>query len=282
MSPPAPAPVVPARPAPAVVGCVVSYCSMERHFLEHLLRETSKFSEHTVVVYADKLYDGTPETHDDLVRVKELFQDVTFVQYRIDPVDELIDAPELRNRQAYWPNRARWEGLAALNPSCQYVLFMDADEVPEGDRVAAFIKRALAPRPDHTTPGLKFANWWYMREPTLRYRGIEDSIPLVPRFRVATRDAVLLCEDERNDLAAPPVSRSVTDGSPSPMFHHYSWVRTPEDLVKKVQVWSHRRDRDWVSAVRQELSRPIVPGHVDVIFGRNYEQVPNAFGIVIK
>lgn len=264
------------------VGCVVSYCTLERHFLEHVLRETSKFSRHTVVVYADKLYDSSPQTHDELVRVKQLFPDVSFVQYTIDPVDELIDAPELRNRQAYWPNRARWEGLAALREECKYVLFMDGDEVPEGDRVAAFLRKSLAPLPGNHTPAIKFANWWYMREPTLRYRGIEDSIVLVPRSRVATRDAVMLCEEERNDLAAPPVSRSVTDGSPAPMFHHYSWVRTPEDMIRKVRLWSHRSDRDWESAVLEELSRPIVPGHMDVIFGRMYETVDNTFGIVVQ
>jgi hypothetical protein len=261
-----------AAAAPAV-GTVVSYCSLERHFLEHVLRETSKFSMHTVVVYADKLYDGSPETHDDLVRIKELFPHISFVGYSIDPVDELIDAPELNNRAAYWHNRARCE--------CQYVLFLDGDEVPEGDRVAAFVKAALAPAPSALTPAIKFANWWYLREPTLRYRGVEDSVVLVPRARVAARDAVMLCEEERNNLAAPPVSRSVTDGSPSPMFHHYSWVRTPQDMIRKVRLWSHRRDRDWESAVREELSRPIVPGHVDVIFGRNYETVDNKFGIVL-
>lgn len=268
--------------AAAKIGCVVSYCSLERHFLKHTLRECSKFASHIVVSYADKLYDLTPDNqhNDQLVRIKEDFPHVTFVQYTIDKIDELIDAPELNNRAVYWHNRARWEGLRVLNPECQYVMFMDADEVPEGDRVKNFLKGTQAPDP--LTPAVKFANWWYMREPTLRFRGIEDSVVMVPRTRVATRDSVVLCESERNNLADAPVVRNVSDGGSSPMFHHFSWVRTPEDLVRKVQLWGHRNDRDWETAVRTELARPIQPGHVDVIFGRMYDIVDNKFGITVN
>ena len=245
-----------------------------------MLRECSKFARHVVVAYADKLHDGTPEDLEELHRVKPMFPHVTFVQYHINPVDELMEEPELTRRTAYWCNRSRWEALAALDPACEYVLVLDADEVPEGDRMKAFVQQLDTPAQD--TPALKLANYWYMREPTLRLGGIEDSAVLVPRHRLISRDAVMLCNQERNDLAYEPVVRQVTDGTPRPMIHHYSWVRTPDNLLKKVQVWSHCDDRDWVSAVRHELTRPILPGHTDVIFGRQYDTVPDPFGIVLS
>lgn len=263
----------------ACVGTVVSYCDMERHFLRHAVREALKFSRHVVVVSCDAMFDGTPQDADELQRVKSEFcaADVTFVQVHIDPVDELIDAPELMRRPAYWNNRMRWEGVRVLRPECDYVLFMDADEVAEGERVAAYVRAMPAATPG--APAIKFANYWYLREPTLRSRQIEDSVTLVPRHRVLDRDAVMLCDQERDALAHEPVLRSVTDGRPAPMFHHFSWVRTPEDLVRKVRLWSHRDDRDWETAVRAELRRPIEPGHHDVIFGRGYEIVASPFDI---
>jgi hypothetical protein len=262
------------------VGCVVSYCDLERHFLRHTVRESAKFAHHVVVVSCDALFDGTPQDSDELQSIKSEFShadDVTFVTVHIDPVDELIDAPELTRRTAYWHNRMRWEGVRVLRPECDYVMFLDADEVPEGDRVATWLRTLPAPTPE--SPAIKCANYWYLREPTLRSRHMEDSVALVPRHRVRDRDAVMLCNQERNDLAHEPVLRSVTDGRSAPMFHHFSWVRTPEDLVRKVRLWGHKDDRDWETAVRAELRRPIVPGHHDLIFGRGYDIVPSPFGI---
>ena len=261
------------------VGVAVSYCSLEAPFLRHVLRECLKFAAHVVVGYCATLHNGAPDDLTELHRAKEAFPDVTFVEYAVDRVDELMDAPSLANRAAYWPNRARWECVKALRDECDWVLFLDADEVPEGERMAAFVRQLPAPHAD--APALKLANYWYLRSPTLRYRGIEDSAVLAPRHRVRTRDAVVLCEQERNDLAREPVLRSVSDGHPTPMIHHFSWVRSPEDLVTKVRGWSHRGDRDWEAAVRQELARPITSNHVDVIFGRAYDTVPAPFGITV-
>lgn len=278
-------------PPPPRVGCVVSFRHEQRHFVEHVLRETSKFSAATVVVYAvpGPGADCGNVFHDTLQRVKEQFPTVKFTPHnphaQLESWHALADAPELNNRWQYWPNRARWEGVQALGgDDCAYVMFLEADEVPEGDRVKAFLARALA-APTNLTPAIRFASWSYMREPTLRYRGVEETVVLVPRHRVASRDAVVLCEGGRPDLAAPPVSRSVTDGSPAPMFHSYAFVGTPRDMVQTVRMWAtvgrRTRERDWNSSVLEELSRPIVPGHVDVILGRMYESVHNKFGVVL-
>lgn len=265
----------------ARVGVVVSYCSLEAPFLEHVLRETLKFAARVVVSYSATLHDGTPDDLQALHRAKAAFPGVVWVEYVVDRVDELMEGAALSRPSAYWPNRARWEGVHALRSAdCQYVMFLDADEVPEGDRMAAFVS-GLAAAPDSSTPAIKLANYWYFRSPKLRSRGIEDSVVLVPRDRVSSREAVVLCDQERNDLAREPVLRGVTDARPSPMIHHFSWVRRPEDLLKKVRVWGHAGDRDWAPLVREELARPIAPGHVDVIFGRQYDLVDPPFDIAV-
>jgi hypothetical protein len=266
------------------VGCTVVYSALERHFLEHVVRESVKFAYHVVVAYSDKLFDNTPQDHTEVDRVRQLFagSNVSWVQYKLDPVDELMDAPSLKRREAYWNNRARWEALRVLDPSCEFVVITDADEVPEGDRMKRFVSANLPDIPGPDYPAMKLANYWYMRQPTLRSRVIEDSVVLVPRHRVTSRDSVMLCDQERNDLAYEPVLRRVADGGPTPMYHHYSWVRAPEDLIKKVRTWSHREDRNWEEVVNEELRRPIQHvGHVDVILHRTCDVVPGKFGIVM-
>jgi hypothetical protein len=41
-----------------------------------------------------------------------------------------------------------------------------------------------------------------------------------------------------------------------PMIHHYSWVRTKEQMLQKVKAWGHNADKDWVSLIEEEFSRP--------------------------
>lgn len=40
-----------------------------------------------------------------------------------------------------------------------------------------------------------------------------------------------------------------------PMFHHFSWVRTKKEMLKKVKTWSHCNDRNWEKIVNKEFSR---------------------------
>ena len=41
----------------------------------------------------------------------------------------------------------------------------------------------------------------------------------------------------------------------SPMVHHYSWVRTKEEMKKKTRCWGHHWERDWESLIENEYSK---------------------------
>jgi hypothetical protein len=58
-----------------------------------------------------------------------------------------------------------------------------------------------------------------------------------------------------------------TDGTP--MIHHYSWVRTKEEMLQKVKSWGHRDDTDWQNLVEKEFSHNFTG--TDFVPGHNYE-----------
>lgn len=255
------------------VAAVINYCHLERAFLPHVLRECRHFADRIVVVGGDKYTDGQAQPPIDDAVMREFDGDVTFIRYEVDIEAARHDRPGLRNRNAYWCNTSRWLGCEATGDT-DYVLFLDADEVPEGERFAAFVRTMPAGAAAADAPHLKLANWWYFRYPWLRSLAVEDSIVLVPRAWL-TRDRVLCSDDERDSLVDPPrVRRRVVDDSRQPMFHHYSWVRTPADLYRKVRVWSHKDDLDWSAGLDRELAIPIDDRtgarYRDTMFGKTY------------
>jgi hypothetical protein len=40
-----------------------------------------------------------------------------------------------------------------------------------------------------------------------------------------------------------------------PIMHHFSWVRTKEEMLRKVKSWGHTNDRDWNPMIEEEFSR---------------------------
>jgi hypothetical protein len=97
------------------------------------------------------------------------------------------------------------------------------------------------------------ANYWYFREPTYRATTLEDSVVLVRRFLVGEID--LKAKRERGQFVGATTPRRVT-WCGQPMVHHYSWVRTKAEMLRKVRSWGHRDKKDWVTLVEEEFSRP--------------------------
>src|SRR5690606_51952 len=125
---------------------------------------------------------------------------------------------------------------------------------------------------------LKLANYWYFREPTNRAKQFEDTIVLAQRK--ALDQEILLHQNERDaiyNLLPGPKRRCVTDCDGLPMFHHYSWVRTYDEMLKKVRSWGHKNDRDWSSLVHEEFASPF--RGTDFVHGYSYDIVKPSFDI---
>ena len=73
------------------------------------------------------------------------------------------------------------------------------------------------------------------------------------------------------DLAKGGKIRDVLGLDDKPMFHHYSWVRTKEQLLLKVRCWSHNWERDWTKLVEEEFSRPF--SGIDFVHGYSFLEV---------
>lgn len=225
------------------VGVVVNYCSNESMFIDAVLSECQKFSGNIVVSFGSHLYDGSPEGFDaNLNRCKVQYPEVTFLEYQVD-----LQAPHhtlkgvVRRPTAYWCNLARWQGVEHLRNKVDYVLFLDADEVPEGEAFAKWFT-INAPSLDTATV-YKFGNYWYFKDPENQATTFEDSILMAPQ--TALKETIVFHDDERDAIfkfGGQRQRRMIMGLNDRPMFHHYSWVRSRAGLAKKMRTWAHRDD----------------------------------------
>jgi hypothetical protein len=183
----------------------------------------------------------------------------------------------LKNRpHAYWHNVARIAAWRRANITDDaWILFIDADEIPDGATFRWWLNsQCLIPEVAY-----RFSNYWYFREPIYRAETVEYSPIMVHSTQLT--EARLMHDMERHGITANMPEAVVMDPV---MFHHFSWVRTEADMIRKVTSWGHCTDRDdWVAKVKTEFNRTFDPTvDTDFVHGYKYTTVPNTFNISLK
>lgn len=254
---------------PTMPTVCVSYSSHERPFIRALLRQARIFSSRIVVAVGSRLYSGEPEDEAGLLALKDEFKDVGFVRYAVDD-HELSTPIVLHNRSRLVAAR---HNASSVDGWC---LFLDGDEVPDGERFRRWWMAHGAQLSDHSDVAHKMANYWYFLDPHMRAETLEDSIVLVHGRHTTVanlshrreRDGILFMAMASTGMAT--VECMVTDDNGIPMFHHFSWVRQRDALFAKVKTWGHAGDRtDWRERVEHGLQQ-LAKGEVPYEFVHGY------------
>lgn len=235
------------------IGTVVNFCTNESRFISACLKAALQFSSKVVVPVASHFFDGSPENRDLLERVYAAFPECLFIEYPFIPEKIPSSIFKAVRPEPFWHCLSRLIGVWALDESIETVLFLDADEVADAPGMVEWL--GCSDYEQHRV--LKLANYWYFREPIYQAENLEDSIVLVQKKALTAE--LLLQDEERNaiyDSLPGPKRRMVLGTNGQPLFHHYSWVRTEEEMLKKVRSWAHRSDRNWEDLVRSEFSGP--------------------------
>jgi len=255
------------------IGTIVNFCTNESRFISACLKAALQFSKQVVVPVASHFFDGTPENRELLEKIYGSFSGCLFVEYPFVPDRIPLEVFKAVRPTVFWHCLSRLVGEKMLDDQIETVLFLDADEVADGEGMGEWLD--CSNYDQHTA--LKMANYWYFREPIYRAETLEDSIVMAQR-KALTPD-LLLDNEERNaiyDSLPGPKRRMVLGTRGQPLFHHFSWVRTQEEMLKKVKTWGHRQDRDWEGLVAKEFSGPFQG--IDFIHGYQFRTVKSILG----
>ncbi len=254
-----------------MVTTIINYCTNDYRFLNACISEVSKFSQEVVVPVCDHFFDGTPENQLLLEHSYAAHPDVKFIEFALENEGYGIYS-SLNNCDPDWihylHSTARYVGYQFLHPETKYVLFLDVDEIIDGDKMKAWLQNYNYQEYN----AVRFTSYFYFREARFRATKIMRNALLVKR---ANFDSQLILDiNERKgtfDAIIGPKLEDVRGLDGTPLVHHYSWVKTTDEMHKKVQSWGHHKDCDWVTLIQNELKAPF--NLKDQFWGFDYSEV---------
>jgi hypothetical protein len=260
------------------IGTVILATTDDIQFLYKLIDQCLLFSSQIVISFGSHFYNKESENEDLIKKLETFYNDnnnVSIIRYNLET--DFIEYVYV-NKDHYWHCHGRWIGINNLKDEIEYVLLLDADEIPEGNVFLNWLNTKDYINYDC----LKLANYWYFREPIFRAINlIEDSIVFIKKEHADNIDLIMHSYERAGTYDNCPGKKTkfVTFNN-SPMFHHYSWVRTKEQMLRKVKSWGHKNDKDYVFLVNEEFSHNF--NFSENIIGRTYEIVENVFHISIN
>jgi hypothetical protein len=235
-----------------MISVVISYSSNERRFFDKMIEECLKFSDNIIVSCLGRFFDG--EIDKGLIEVisKEKSKNVGFV------VDDTNEYQTFKDKH----NGVRWNAIE----ECKYehILFLDGDEIPDGD----LMKKHLERKDYEKYHAISFQCYWYFREQFYRAKTLEECGVIIKKH-LLTKDFVFH-ESERwnfTNVTNNYLRNQKYNGEI--IMHHYSWVRTKEEMLRKVKAWGHTNDKDWNTLIEEEFSREF--NGKDFVHGYNFE-----------
>lgn len=257
------------------IGVAINYCTNDYKFIRPSVKQVGKFAQKIIVTYTDHFYTGEPE---DITLIKRTIREnpeAKFVQikYRLikPPFSESLCCliPRSTNLRPlygphYWACMARWVGYRHLPKNIDYLLFLDVDEIIDGQR----FKQWLDAGEYQLLEAMIFACYFYFRNPRHRAKTWEECGLLIKNARFNKKD--FLSHYDRRNLfrkAHWPKKSGVLGLDARPMFHHYAWARNKKEMLKKVETWGHSQERNWKELVLREFSHPFN----DTDFLRHYQ-----------
>jgi len=249
------------------ITTIINYCSNEFRFLESCIKEAEKFSNQVLITVCDHFFDATKERKEELNYVFNKFPSCKFLYYPYF-LSEVPKKILKRLGDNFCCTFSRLLGWSYLPEETEYVLFLDADEIVESSKFLTFLDKFNYRK----YAAIKFANYWYFRECKYQAKALEDSCVLANK-KALSRKALLQEGDRFAAFRNAKGSKiSMVKGLDNlPFIHHYSWVRTKEEMLKKVTAWGHRNERDWKKLVEEEFSKEF--SGVDFVHGYDFEEV---------
>jgi len=279
-----------------MITTTISYCSRDEKFIHKNIHECLKFSDKVIISCCSHFFDGTPDSN--------LFGQLN--KYINHPKIIIVGIDWDKNSDKYgdciyWHNKVRYNGYESTKNS-GYYLFLDADEIPEGDIFKKYLDSGEYLNYDIIGD---FISYYYFRESTYRSKTL-SGVGLLINSNYIKKD-FLFTPKERwfyryldiqaykiNNLLPPKIIERSTFNAEyiktinfngynintkfgQVMFHHYSWVKSKKEMLEKVTSWGHKLEKNWSEIINSHFDKEF-DGKC-FVHGWEYESVENSLEI---
>lgn len=222
------------------IGSVICFCSHDLRFLDKCIQSVQPFSDQILIPICDHFYNGEKENFALLQHIYQKYPTIDFIEFAYSteevygtPAKLLPGTPQWAHQ---WHNTPRLISYFFLKEEIDWVLFLDVDEI-----FSANLKQI--PFTDYAA--IRFATYWYFQTADRCATVFPDGPLLVKRDKLCFHH--LMDEHERmgHFFFIEGKKQRQYLFQEKPLVHHYSWVRTEEELRQKTKTWGHHWERDW-------------------------------------
>lgn len=250
------------------ISVIMPYCSNDYRFLRPNLKQLLKFTNSIFVIYSDHFWNGDLENEEIIEKSIQENPEANFIKVPYEnknpPIPEflcqlipkrILFRPVYGVR--YFEGLIRWKGyLQAKKVKPDYFLFLDVDEIVDGDRFREWLKKGIY----KNLNALILSSYEYFRSPKFQGKEWSSKGVLVKNREIAKKDFFTYRIRRRfYQTSAPPKKEGVVGLDGGPMVHHYSWIRNENHFFKKVEITSiHGLNDRRKRKIKKEFSKPLI------------------------
>lgn len=258
-----------------LITTVINYCTNDYRFIKKCATEAFKFSHEVIIPVSDHFFDGTKENRKLLELSYIENPKCKFIEYEFT-FDKTysnhykwydFSSSEFRR---IWHSTSRYISNFFINEKTEYILFLDADEICEGENFLKWLDLFEYKK----FSAMRFGSYAYYKTDVI-WKGLQNVGILVNKEKI--NRFYLLDENERMALYwFTPGNKAlmILDQNNEPLFHHYTWVKTKEELLKKTKTWGHYKDSDWTFLIN---TPPRIEEEKDPFYGLPLEKSKKFF-----
>ena len=248
-----------------MITTIISYSSNEYRFIDTCLAAARPFSSEIIVTVCDHFFDGKEENRDILDTTYAEHPDVQFIEFAYDTVPYGIGhsiTNEDKDWKHYLHSTARFVAYHHRKNRDNHVLFLDADEIVD----TSLFQLLLIQRDYQKYAAIRFKERFYFGTETLAgYPGICKNVLVDPK--TLPEEALLDVDERRAIYLAAEGEKLIVD---TVCIDHYSFVRSKEEMERKIRSWGHSYDYEWNSDDLTQGGKEIA----ETIFDIPFDTVP--------
>lgn len=236
------------------IGVSIQYSTQDQEFILGCIGQALLITPHVTVGYMDRQFDGESEDLALIEAVKEFYPQIEFYMVKWAPVDPWL-----------FHSKVRQEAFKRLRDKVEYILYLDSDEIVDGQMFKSWAAEMLPSRHE----SYKFLNYVYFASQRYRAKTWQDS----PTMRRVDKTIENLFYSQphldRLQLATNCLTRIGYKGKP--MFDHYSWAKGERQMERKLRTFAHRPKTEEEIQLFLKLLREFDGSGRDPVWGYEYD-----------
>lgn len=244
---------------------IINYCTNDYRYLDLCIESVKPFSTEIILPVCDHFFNGDRENRHLLNLSYQNHPECKFIEYSYPKT-----LPNHENSKHFLHSVSRYVGYHHASCVTEFVLFLDIDEIVDSNRFIEWLNT----QKHLNRNACRFYSYFYFREDCYRAKDIHPLNALLIKKSALDSPNSILTIAERLGLYLhlEPNDQEFFYGiDGTPLIHHYSWVRTKNELEKKVVTWGHAHEKNWLRSIQEEYDHEFIL--FDFIHFFHYEKI---------